>query len=424
MSNRPNNGITYTGNLNNNGRLYGIEQKNGIVIYRGYFKNGKYDGTGIAYSDTGIKQYEGNFVNGHFHGEGISYINGRKWYEGNFVKGEREGKGTRYRNNGTRMYEGNWINGYISGYGTLYHSNGNTKQYEGEMDSRNVGRYGYKWGKGIEYNKSGSIIYDGNFVKGKKEGYGTSYNPNGTVNFSGLWKNNKPLQLNLYQNGPVATSNGNLLRRTLPVGSTTKKQYFRGHFNYSGKFDTNGLQGFGIKKNLKGKLVYEGNFVNSKEHGKGIKYMPNGKTIEYIGNFMYGNYHGQGKIRLNNDVYYTGLFKYGKINEKANRESLANELYHLPPDVDPNYPNGGPGYLAAALRYTNTLNRGAPSRTMRARNLRLNQLNRKNFIANYVKQKKPTSIERYYKLKKLKQVTEELSESLRNTARITRELIQ
>ena len=48
------------------------------MIYIGYFKDNKYNGKGILYSNRQIK-YEGNFHNGEYNGIGMEYIkNGKR----------------------------------------------------------------------------------------------------------------------------------------------------------------------------------------------------------------------------------------------------------------------------------------------------------------------------------------------------------
>ena len=54
------------------------------------------------------------------------------------------------------MYEGYWINGHYEGYGKYIFENGD--YYEGEFKNNLCN------GKGIEYDKEGNILYEGNWI--------------------------------------------------------------------------------------------------------------------------------------------------------------------------------------------------------------------------------------------------------------------
>ena len=50
---------------------------------------------------------------------------------------------------------------------------------------------GTKNGKGIEYNKFHTIIYEGGYANGKKSGYGREYNRRGYLMYEGEFLNGK-----------------------------------------------------------------------------------------------------------------------------------------------------------------------------------------------------------------------------------------
>lgn len=84
-----------------------------------------------------------------------------------------------------------------------------------------------------------------------------------------------------------------------------------GH-TYSGDFDSNGQYiGFG-KLNNKG-MIYEGEFLKNKFHGKGKQILPNDdgsvKGI-YEGEFFMGSWHGKGILRSPDGAFiYDGEFQ-------------------------------------------------------------------------------------------------------------------
>lgn len=84
-----------------------------------------------------------------------------------------------------------------------------------------------------------------------------------------------------------------------------------GH-TYSGDFDLNGqYTGFG-KLNNKG-MIYEGEFLKNKFHGKGKQILPNDdgsvKGI-YEGEFFMGSWHGKGILRSQDGTFiYDGEFQ-------------------------------------------------------------------------------------------------------------------
>ena len=88
------------------------------------------------------------------------YENG-EYYIGEMLNGLRHGKGKEYYKNGTIMYDGNFVNGKREGDGKYIDESGN--YYIGQWLND------LQHGKGIVYYKNGTIMYDGNFINGKIE---------------------------------------------------------------------------------------------------------------------------------------------------------------------------------------------------------------------------------------------------------------
>ena len=95
--------------------------------YRGFVKNGKFDGFGIYKSNNG-DIYEGEFINDKRNGYGIYKYNDGRIYKGKWKNDEKEGYGEMIIV-GERIYKGEWKNDFPNGYGMEYFDNSNIFQY-------------------------------------------------------------------------------------------------------------------------------------------------------------------------------------------------------------------------------------------------------------------------------------------------------
>lgn len=168
-------------------------------LYTGQWKDGKPYGYG-KWDDAGTGFgyiYEGNWVDGKACGKGkltliwknqISFVK-----EGEFKNDELNGQGkyTSYRDDGKTICfidEGNFTNGKLNGQGkwTGYKDDGKTISFIDEGNFTNYALNGQ--GKETRY-RNGEVysVYEGEWVKGKKNGQGTMTYADGTVQ-SGTWK--------------------------------------------------------------------------------------------------------------------------------------------------------------------------------------------------------------------------------------------
>ena len=141
--------------------INGLPEGNGVMyidsgnIYKGEFKNGKYDGKGIYYfNEEPYKgdRYEGDFKNGQRNGKGIYFCNNGDRYDGDFKNDKMDGKGIYYYNNGDR-YEGDWKNDKMDGKGIYCWNNGDREMGDW-LNDENIGKHVklYKNGKVQEMN--------------------------------------------------------------------------------------------------------------------------------------------------------------------------------------------------------------------------------------------------------------------------------
>ena len=185
-------------------------------VYEGFFRNGKYHGKGIAYSNgniyrgyfhdgyltgyvkifqqiTGKLVFEGQFVNNHIEGYGISFLfdennNQYGFYQGLFHLSEWHGQGACQINH--CKYVGEFDNGFLI-KGKKYVMD--SLQYDGEFN------------KCMEFHGTGQLIQDlhlyiGDFKNGNKHGNGILINleSNETI-FEGRFEKNHMKLIPNYQ---------------------------------------------------------------------------------------------------------------------------------------------------------------------------------------------------------------------------------
>ena len=155
----------------------GYDQNNNIVYE---LKNGK--GYVIEYNDEGDLEFEGDYLNGKNHGKGkVFYCNGKLEFEIEFLNGKINGKGKEYYADNNIMFEGEYFNGF---------------RYNGKgYDKNNNVVYELKNGKGyaIEYNEYYKLIFEGEYLYGKRNGKGKEYNDDGNLEFEGEYLNDKKM---------------------------------------------------------------------------------------------------------------------------------------------------------------------------------------------------------------------------------------
>ena len=172
---------------------------------------GSFYGNGNNNKVFKLQPDKNNFVNDRNEGyHKIVYEDG-EYYIGQMKNGLRNGKGILYNKNGTIKYEGYWLNDLREGKGKPILENGD--YYIGYYKDNK------KNGKGIIYKKDGKIKYDGDYLDGKREGNGKYYYDNRDY-YIGQFKNN-------FKNG-----NGTLY-------------YKNGKIKYEGNWVDDKMQGYG-----------------------------------------------------------------------------------------------------------------------------------------------------------------------------------
>ena len=117
-------------------------------------------------------------------------------------------------------------------------------------------RNGKKWeGEGSEYDSYGRLIYDGQYLSGKRDGIG------------------KIIEYNEFDNKVFECESLNGLSN-----GNGKEYDFRGEIIFIGEYLNGKRNGEGKEYN-DGKLIYEGEYLNGKRNGNGKEYSKKGNVI-------------------------------------------------------------------------------------------------------------------------------------------------
>lgn len=242
-------------------------------------------------------------IKGKIEGNKIIYEDG-KYYIGDIKDEKRHGKGIQYDKEGEIIYEGDWIEDKYEGNGKLIEKYG--EYYIGQF------KKGEKHGKGIKYYENEKKKYEGDFINNILEGKGIEYNDDGTKKFEGEFV------------AGVYEGEGKLY-------------YHDGDLKYSGHWKDGKKNGKGILYISKGKKEYEGDFFNDLFEGKGKYYNYYGGKLQYEGEWELNKRQGKGKIYdkdgkiicegdFESNEYYIGEKKDGKKHGKGTLYLLSHML--------------------------------------------------------------------------------------------------
>ena len=157
-----------------------------IETYKSF--NGKYilydpkiSKRGKEYNKLDQLIYVGEYLHGERSGRGTEYDpeNENEIYEGEYLHGERNGKGTEYQNREI-IFEGEYKNG------KRYEGMEYWNYYDGDIYTHFEGvckQNGKTEGK--IYTDYGNVLFEGEFLNGKKDGIGKEYNHKGLLIFEG-----------------------------------------------------------------------------------------------------------------------------------------------------------------------------------------------------------------------------------------------
>jgi antitoxin component YwqK of YwqJK toxin-antitoxin module len=139
-------------------------------------------------------------------------------------------------------------------------------------------------GCGKEYIKDTEIIiFDGNYLNGKRNGKGKEYYTNGNIKFDGEYLNGKKIKgkgFDVYGNINLIFNDGKIVEKydngkLKFVGDYCNCKRWNGNiYNYLGNKEFTIKYGKGIFKEYytNGNLEFEGEFINGLRNGKGKEY--------------------------------------------------------------------------------------------------------------------------------------------------------
>ena len=151
----------------------------------------KYNKSLQKIQDISLKDYRifsGKYI--IYEGEGIGKIydacNDKLIFEGGILKGVKIGKGKEYDEKGRIKYIGEYSNGEIILKGNEF-KEGFAKEYNYNHQLIFEGDFlnGKRNGKGKEYDTEGKIEFEGEYLNGKRNGKGKEYYFSGKLKFEG-----------------------------------------------------------------------------------------------------------------------------------------------------------------------------------------------------------------------------------------------
>ena len=295
--------IIYNKNLQNKLDIKLINYKS----FSGKFIIYEDDGKGKEYGGYfGRLNFEGDYLNGKRHGKGKEYYgNGVLRFEGDYSNGKRHGKGKEYDYDGKLLFEGEYINNK-----RISPTSDNQKDNLAKLSKKGDKNIEYlENGKIKEYNSSGDVIFEGEYLNGKRNGKGKEYS-SGELEFEGEYLNGERWKGKEYYNNGYIKFEG---------------EYLNGK-KWEGKiYDPLNNDVFELK-NGKGwfreydkRLIIEGEYINGLISGKGKEYNCDGILI-FEGEYVYGLKNGNGK-EYNFDehsffAFNSMLFKWKKNHIK------------------------------------------------------------------------------------------------------------
>ena len=303
--------------------------------YTGEVSDGVRIGNGVFWYEERGERYEGSWFNDQRNGNGKLFNGDNELiYDGNWSNDCQNGKGKSYYNHygGIKLiveYDGMWKNGKFEGIGTFFHNDDDNKEFVKGMWHKNMVN-----GHGSEYRKCGSKQYEGSWVLGAKTGYGVIFRVDGSKKYEGLQKNGKysgaGVRYNVYNSQILqgVWNNDNLVEykfnqwqidmnfhyiktdKCIYVGQINQDQQKHGKGNQFDQFEN---------------LIYSGDWEWDLPEGFGIKYWENGYKL-YEGQWEDGNWNGAGsKFDCNGILVIKGKWCDGKQNEFDNEHEYTSK---------------------------------------------------------------------------------------------------
>ena len=238
-----------------------------------------------------------------------------KFYSGLYIIYEKDNKiGKLYDGYEDHLlYEGEFLHGKKNGKGKEIAYMGNIL-FEGEYLNGKIN------GKGKEYYDDGKVKFEGNYLNGCRHGEGIQYYNNDKVRFEGEYLNDRIWNgkiYDLYSKKYFEIKNG---------AGYIKDYDCTGKILVSEGYYYNGER-HGQQKDYyeNGKILFEGQYLNGSPNGHGKKYEMNGQ-LRFEGEYINGiAWNGIQYDYDNNTTYNIRNGKYVNNEEEKEKENESNE---------------------------------------------------------------------------------------------------
>ena len=229
----------------------------------------------------------------------------------------------KYNNNFKNMMNINLINYKIlSNKCIIYEIKGKGKEYiyteySGELIFEGEYLDGKRHGNGKEYDYN-NLIFEGKYLNGKRHGKGKEYyllfkeqKKINILKFEGEFFNGKKW------NGKQYEINNNKIYEIKNGKGFIKEFHFDGEIIYESEY-LNGEKTGKVKEYHKnGKLKFEGEYLNGQKNGKGKEYYKYG-DLKFEGEYLNGEKNGKGKdYNDNGKLIFEGEYINGKKHEEG-----------------------------------------------------------------------------------------------------------
>ena len=194
---------------------------------------------------------------------------------------DKNGKIKEFNNKGKLLFEGEYLNGKRNGKGKEFGFEGKVC-FEGEYLN------GKRNGKGKEFYLTGKKLYEGEYLNGKRNGKGKEFDLEGNLQFEGEYLNGVEWNAKAYnkQNQIIyELKNGN--------GFIKKIDSSYGYLlQFEGEYLNGKKNGKGKEHLIGGNLVFEGEFLNGDRWNGKFYYPYNGEMKDGKGLLKIDNFYG------------------------------------------------------------------------------------------------------------------------------------
>ena len=255
-----------------------------------------------------------------------------KIFSGKYIKYEGKGRVEIYNAFDDRIiYEGEFLNGKKHGKGKEYNKYG-VVMFKGEyingkrIIEGNTGLDEFNEGYVYQYNVYKELIYEGEFLNWKRHGKGKEYYDYGQLKFEGEYFYGKKWNGIEYV---YKEDKDNIINEYKNGKGYIIEEEENDHGQrvyFEGEYLNGERNGKGKVYYDFGELIFEGEYLNGKRNGKGKEY-DDGKLV-FEGEYLYGN-KIKGRAYVKGKLEYEGDYLYNRKWDGKGFDINGNILYEL-----------------------------------------------------------------------------------------------